>query len=123
MTRFAYTVTATFPDAAIADEFVGWLRDGHVRAVIAGGAREATIVRLDVDPAPAREPATATRPAIEIKYEFDSREDFERYLRLHAPALRAEGMAKFGPERGVVLSRTLGTVIDRLHAPNGLTPG
>lgn len=122
MTRVAYTVTASFPDRSIADEFVEWLRGGHVRAVMAGGATSATIVRLDPDSPGAgatggtgglggAASAPIARHRVEVRYEFPSRADFQRYTDVHAPALRSEGLAKFGPRRAVEFSRTLGDIV------------
>jgi hypothetical protein len=36
---------------------------------------------------------------------------FEDYERDHAPRLRAEGLRLFGPEKGAVYRRSLGTVV------------
>lgn len=95
-----YTVTATFDDPAVAEEWIAWLRDGHLAEVIAGGATGAEVVRLD------GEPGGPTR--CEVRYRFPSREVFARYERDHAPRLRSEGMSRFPPERGVRLARTVG---------------
>lgn len=122
MPRVAYTVIASFPDRSIADEFVDWLRGGHVRAVMAGGATSATIVRLDPDSPPAGSvgglgglggaaSAPIAQHRVEVRYEFPSRADFQRYVDVHAPALRSEGLTKFGPARGVIFSRTLGDIV------------
>ncbi len=113
MTGLAYTVTASFQDAGVADEFVAWLKGGHVDAVIAGGATSAMIVRLDPDSQPGVVGAGAAtaRPRVEVRYVFASRADFEHYTSIHAPALRAEGMAKFGPSRGVAFSRSTGAIV------------
>ena len=46
----------------------------------------------------------------EARYTFASREAFAAYERDHAPRLRAEGLALFGPDKGVSYRRTLGTV-------------
>jgi hypothetical protein len=96
----AYTVAASFTAAAVADEWLRWLREGHVADVLAGGAERAVIVRLD---GPGRE--------FEVRYEFPSREAFDRYLADHAPRLRAEGLARFPPERGVAYRRSVGEVL------------
>lgn len=101
-----YTVAATFDDAAVAEEWVAWLRDGHLAEVIAGGATEAEVVRLDAE-GPAR---------LEARYRFPSREAFARYEREHAPRLRAEGMARFPAERGVRLARSIG--VSALRVPS-----
>lgn len=99
-----YTVTVTLPDSATADEFVGWLLGGHAAAVVAGGASRAEVVRLDPD----AESGGGVSRVVEARYQFPSRRALEVYLRDHAPGLRAEGMARFGPERGVSMRRTIG---------------
>ena len=104
MSAIAYSVTATLPDARTADEYVSWLEDGHLDAVIKGGAHSAMIVRLDpVSP--------ADRPQVETRYIFSTRALFDQYVRDHAPALRAEGLRRFPPERGIVMTRRTGIVV------------
>lgn len=98
--RVAYTVAVTFADAAVADEWLAWMRGGHVAAVIAGGASAAEVVELDAE----------SGREIEARYTFASREAFAAYERDHAPRLRAEGLARFGPERGVSYRRRVGVV-------------
>src|SRR3954469_10327580 len=97
---FAYTVTATFADSRVADEWITWLRNGHIGQVLEGGAIEAAIVRLDDEPC-----------RCEIRYKFASRAIFEAYQRDHAPRLRAEGLKLFPPESGVQLQRTTGEFV------------
>ncbi|MFO0830081.1 MAG: DUF4286 family protein [Phycisphaerales bacterium] len=105
---FSYVVHASFDDPRVADEWIAWLRDGHLADVQRGGALSAEVVRLD------RADAAATSVACEVRYRFASRDAFDRYLRDVAPALRAEGLAKFPPERGIRYQRTTGdVVIDR----------
>lgn len=99
---FAYTVTCTFRHAAMADEWIAWLRDDHLAKVIAAGALDAEIVRHDGEPV-----------RVEVRYHFASRDDFSRYEREHAPRLRAEGLARFGPERGLIYVRSTGEVMMR----------
>jgi hypothetical protein len=103
--RLAYTVIARFPDEATRDEYVEWLRGGHVAQVIKGGATSASIVTLD-------RPAAADPVEIEVRYLFPSRGVFDAYVEHHAPALRSEGLAKFPPERGVTFRRTIGRAND-----------
>lgn len=128
MSRLAYTVIASFLDLSTAEAFIAWLRGGHTDGVIAGGAESAMIVRLDPDP-PAPAPvspgvgaggsggsggagaAAGGRARVEVRYVFPSRAVFERYLEIHAPALRAEGLAKFGPAQGVTMTRSIGEVV------------
>jgi hypothetical protein len=98
--KITYTVAASFADAAVADEWLTWLRAGHVADVLAGGAARAEIVALD---GPGRE--------FEVRYEFPSRAALDTYLEQHAPRLRAEGLARFPPERGVSYRRSVGEVV------------
>lgn len=98
----AYTVTATFPDHAAAGEYAAWLKGGHVGQVVAAGALSGEVVRLD-------DPSTPIR--VESRYIFAGRGEFDRYLRDHAPRLRAEGLARFGPDRGITFERRLGTIL------------
>jgi hypothetical protein len=102
MAAIAYTVTATLPDEQRRAEYIGWLEDGHVDAVIAAGARSAMIVSVEEPVEP---------PRVHTRYIFSTREALEQYLRLHAPALREEGLRRFGPETGVRFAREVGRVI------------
>lgn len=95
--RFAYTVHAQFDDPQVAAEWVGWLRDGHLADVLAGGAQEAMVVQL----APLQ---------LEARYLFADRAAFAKYELESAPKLRAEGLAKFPASRGVRMSRSMGEV-------------
>jgi hypothetical protein len=76
-----YTVRIDFDDPALRDEVGVWLRDRHIKDVLAAGAQSAKLVSRD------------DALAIEIRYKFDSREAFAAYERDHAPRLRAEGLA------------------------------
>jgi hypothetical protein len=102
MTAIAYSVIATLPDAATLAEYLAWLK-GHVDQVIAGGASRAEIVRIEQPGEPLQ---------VEARYLFADRQRFEMYLQTAAPGLRAEGLARFPPERGVRFERRVGTVID-----------
>jgi hypothetical protein len=108
MSTIVYAVTATLPDEATAREYVEWLLDGHVAGVIAGGAKTGCVVRIE-------EPAMPIR--VETRYDFASREALGRYVEGAAPALRAEGLAKFGPARGVRFERVVGR-IESAPGPN-----
>jgi hypothetical protein len=101
MAAIAYTVIATLPDAPIASEYIEWLRSGHVQSVVEGGAESAQIVRIEQPDTPLQ---------VEARYVFPDRPTFERYLRDRAPALRAEGLQRFPPERGVSFNRRIGTL-------------
>jgi len=103
-TRVLYAVQATLPSKELADEYVEWLRDGHVDAVIAGGAHSAMVVWLDPDD-------SSQQIRVEVQYVFASRVALEGYLKRHAPILRAEGLKRFGPERGVRFDRRVGEIL------------
>lgn len=104
MTRIAYTVIATFPDRATMDQYVSWLEDGHIDQVIQRGAHSAMIVKLDRE-----KPADPLR--VEVRYIFSTRENFDHYISQHAPALRADGLKHFPPERRIVFQRTVGVIV------------
>lgn len=101
MAALFYAVTAALPSNEIAAEYVGWLEAGHVQDVIAGGASEARIVRLD------DESDGVIR--IETQYTFPSRGAFQYYEKEHAPALREIGRDRFA-SRGVAFERRVGSV-------------
>lgn len=105
MPEVAYTVYTTFQDAALADEWLRWLRDGHIAEVLAGGATAGEIIELDAPPPGGR--------AFEVRYLFPSRESFTRYEQELAPRLRGEGLKLFPVERGVNYRRAVGTVLTR----------
>jgi len=100
-TRIAYTVIATLPDEKTANEYIAWLEDGHVDAVIEHGAHSALIVRIT-------EPAKPIQ--VETRYVFSTRALFDRYVERYAPALREEGLEKFPPKRGVSFQRRVGEI-------------
>lgn len=99
-----YTVIATVPPA-VADDYVAWLLDGHVQAVVDGGAAHATVTRLDG--APVR---------VESRYVFETAADFARYEATVAPALRADGIARFVDPHGVTFTRWTGRLALRIEA-------
>jgi hypothetical protein len=102
MTAIAYSVIASLPDERTASEYIAWLESGHVDHVVACGAHTGMIVRV-------QEPAEPVQ--VETRYIFPNRAAFETYVREHAPKLRAEGLRRFGPERGVRFERRVGTVV------------
>ena len=83
-----YEVQARFNDEATARRWEAWLRDKHIAYVVAAGAREGHLLRVDAD-----------APTLVAQYGFDSRAALERYLADHAPRLRAEGTALFPPDQ------------------------
>jgi len=103
-TPICYTVTATLPDEAIATSYIRWLEDGHVDAVVDGGAHSGMIVRLDQD-----SPDDPIR--VQTVYLFPTRAAYDRYVLETAPALREDGIKRFGAVEGVSFSRTIGAVV------------
>ena len=94
---FTYTVRCTFETEAVAHEWIAWLRNGHLADVLAAGAVDAEVVRPD-----------GAAIQAEVRYHFASREAFVVYERDHAPRLRAEGLKRFPPERGLIYERFTG---------------
>lgn len=99
--RVAYTVRAVHPDRASAERYIAWLTGGHIQGVIAGGAESGVALDLDSDDG---------AHVVEARYVFGSRSKYDQYVAEHAPKLREEGLALFGPQTGVVMTRTLGEV-------------
>jgi hypothetical protein len=100
---FAYSVRAQFENEAVANEYASWLTHGHLAEVIKGGALQAWLIQ--VGPL-----------EFEARYLFASAETFATYEKVHAPALRAEGLAKFPASRGVKMTRAQGEVLLHLSA-------
>jgi hypothetical protein len=103
MKRICYMVTATLPDEDVLADYLAFLEDGHVDAVVSHGAHSAMIVRL--------EPAPGAPLRVMTQYIFPTRELFDRYIEHFAPALRADGLRRFPPERGVRFERAIGEIV------------
>lgn len=106
MPAILYVVTATLPTPALCEQYLAWLTSGHVDQVINAGAHSGMIVRLD--PTPDEEHSGKRR--VRTQYVFPSRDAMEHYVNHHAPALRADGLARFG-DKGVTFERTLGEIV------------
>jgi Domain of unknown function (DUF4286) len=102
MPAIAYTVIATLPDEQTRSEYIAWLESAHVNDVVKAGAHTAMILRIEDPVAPLQ---------VEARYIFTTRQDFDRYLRDSAPALRADGLKRFPPNRGIRLERRIGVVV------------
>ncbi|MBL9031858.1 MAG: DUF4286 family protein [Phycisphaerae bacterium] len=102
MPAIAYTVVASFPDLATRDEYIAWLEDGHIDAVIRHGAHAASIIRITEPPSPVQ---------VEVRYTFSTRDLYDIYIRDYAPALRSEGLRRFPPARGISFSRRTGEIL------------
>jgi hypothetical protein len=101
---FSYTVRCTFEDAAVADQWIAWLRREHLRDVCDAGAIDAVVVRMDTDD---------ESHVAEVRYQFKDRQSFAAYESDHAPRLREEGLKHFPPDRGLRYERQTGEVVAR----------
>jgi hypothetical protein len=111
VSAIAYTVLATLPDEPTAREYIGWLEGGHLAAVIAGGVTSAQVIRVQSSAEPIQ---------LEVRYLFPNQQVFDRYVAEVAPALRADGIRLFPPERGIRVDRRFGVVVaDTSHAGSG----
>jgi hypothetical protein len=103
MPQVAYTVRAELTSEEMRTRYLDWLAHGHAREVCRGGALSATLIAHDA--VPGSQSLTA-----EVRYIFPDRASLDRYLAQHAPRLRAEGLALFGPQTGTVFTRTVGEI-------------
>lgn len=76
-------------DAAVAAEFLDWLR-GHIDEICALPGFLGADLHEVADPAPA-----AGRLALCVRYRLRDAAALQAYLRDHAPRMRAEGLARF----------------------------
>lgn len=96
--KIAYTVTCHILYRSKAEEWLEWLKNGHVAEVLKGGAESASIVAHD------------DGKTFEVRYIFPDQAAFDLYESEHAFALRQEGLQKFPPADGFTYSRNVGTV-------------
>jgi hypothetical protein len=103
MPALLYTVRTTCPSVQVRGRFLAWLSPNHIMEVMKGGATGVRIVLPDR--------ASDTAPAVvETHYTFPSRKAFDDYVRLHAPALRADGLKHFPPESGLTSERSVAEI-------------
>ena len=91
-----YIVRCQFTDAAVAQQWVDWLLDGHIAEVCAGGALTGVLCR-----------PVGQGLQYEVHYDFPSRTVFDRYEADVAPGLRDAGLQKFPLELGLSYSRSV----------------
>ncbi len=109
--QFLYSVRSRFTNAATRAEFIAWLAGGHLADVVKAGALDAELVELE----PERDAPVDAPGDVESRYHFASREAYEAYAAGPAVALRAEGMAKFPPERGITMTRGFARSVVRVR--------
>src|SRR5262245_11540547 len=103
MPTIAYTVVATLPDEPTAREYLTWLLDEHLQGVVRAGALSGAATRIVDPPTPIR---------VESRYLFSNMPAYQAYLHEQAPALRAEGLARFPASRGICFERSVGEVYE-----------
>jgi len=101
MTQYAYTVIATFADEPTASEYLAWLREEHMADVLRSGALSAHAIRIQDPPVPLQ---------VEVRYTFASRDAYDAYIANAAPTLRARGLERFPPARGITFVRRSGAI-------------
>jgi hypothetical protein len=127
MPAILYTVRTTCPSVQVRGRYLAWLSPNHVAQVLAGGATAARIVLPLPDDrsgqTPAGQQAGTARPPhddhapalVETQYTFPSRKAFDTYVRVHAPALRADGLRHFPPESGLTHERQVAEIAAELE--------
>ena len=91
-----YSVRTEFPDQATRERYVEWLRDGHCLAVVRqGGALSAEVTVLDTG-------------AVDARYVFGSRADYDAYEQGPAVELGGEFARLFPAGSGVRSVRSIG---------------
>lgn len=95
---FTYVVTAEFANDAVRQEYLAWMRDGHVAKVVElSAALSGQVVLLDDG-------------RVEGRYVFPDRKTFTAYESGPAIALRADG-ARFTESGKVVFARYTGELL------------
>ncbi|HEX7631673.1 MAG TPA: DUF4286 family protein [Lacunisphaera sp.] len=105
MPAILYTVRAACKDVQQRGRYLAWLSPNHILEVMKGGATGARIVLPVPD-----DRSGQTRAVVETQYTFPSRKAFDDYVRLHAPALRADGLKHFPPDSGITYERQVAEI-------------
>jgi hypothetical protein len=103
MPAILYTVRASCVSEQQRGRYLAWLSPNHIMELIKGGATGARIVLPD-------RAGDSDRAVVETQYSFPSRKTFDDYLRLHAPALRADGLKHFPPDSGITYERQVAEI-------------
>jgi Domain of unknown function (DUF4286) len=86
---FLYNVTIKL-DWSIHEEWLKWMKEKHIPQVMATGCfSDYTLVRLlEID--------ETEGPTYATLYKVESKSDYNRYIAIHATALRQEGLDRWG---------------------------
>jgi hypothetical protein len=97
-----FSLRIEFEDLTVRDRFLDWLRDGHSAAVVReGGALSGEVSVLDDG-------------AVEARYLFGSRTDFQAYESGPGAVFDAEGSRMFPVGPGIRLMRSVGERVLRV---------
>jgi hypothetical protein len=115
MPQILYTVRASCRDAQQRGRYLAWLSPNHVMELMKAGATGVRIVLPLPDDRSGQTPAgqqagTVDRAVVETQYSFPSRKAYDDYIRLHAPALRADGLKHFPPDCGITYERQVAEI-------------
>jgi hypothetical protein len=103
MPQILYTVRASCRDDQQRGRYLAWLSPNHVMELMKGGASGVRIVLPD-------RAGDSDRVVVETQYTFPSRKAFDDYVRLHAPALRADGLKHFPVDSGITYERQVAEI-------------
>ena len=100
---FIYNVTSRV-EAGLSDEWLAWMREGHIPRVLATGlfTHHRILHLLDTD--------ETDGETFAVQYFTTTREAYEKYLLEHAPGLRGEVAERWG--EAVLSFRTFMEVIN-----------
>eukprot|EP01135_Chromosphaera_perkinsii_P002724 Nk52_evm92s226 gene=Nk52_evmTU92s226 len=97
--KYSYIVCCELPSTEIAEDWVEWLRGGHMQDMIEiGGAETGELIRVG-------------ELSYQARYVFPSEASFKHYMEEIAPKLRGEGVKKFPASMGLKYSRMEGPVL------------
>ena len=103
MPQILYTVRASCRDAQQRGRYLAWLSPNHVMELMKAGATGVRIVLPD-------QVSPTDRAVVETQYSFPSRKAYDDYVRIHAPALRADGLKHFPPDCGITYERQVAEI-------------
>jgi len=96
-------------DPIVLEDWLTWIVP-HMRQVVGTGCFTSALLERVIDPAD-------DRPVFSVRYRFDKLTDLRRYEAEHAPALREEGVSRFGPRMSA--TRSVTEVVSAMEAGRG----
>lgn len=102
MTKVRYTVTANIGTKEVVEEYLEWLKAGHVQALIDAGALSAEINVVETEPTEGKK--------VDATYVFSSREALQAYFDGPAAALREDGKVRWMDTGKINFSRRIATI-------------